>query len=100
MEPYHVRPGPQQPHRGGKELISALDDLQEALSDTIPNIDRLKMIQERIHKTANTFNDDRLVGILRLLSNGIDSVREHPERKSIELILHQILKIRVELKHL
>ena len=100
MKPYHVRPDPQQPHRGGKELALALKDLEEALSDTIPNIDRLKAIQARIHHTANTFNDDRLVDMLRILSADIDSLREKPEKKALERILQQLLKIKVELKHL
>lgn len=99
-DPYHVRPNPKQPRRGGKELMVALDDLESALTDKVPNIDRLRGIQERIHKTANTFNDDRLVDMLRILSNEVDAIREHPERAALEKILTHLLKIRVALKHL
>lgn len=97
---YHVRPFPQQPHRGGKELITALAELEGALSDKVPDPKRLRLLQERVHKAANTCNDDRLVDMIRILSEGVDHFQEKPGREALEKILQQILKVRVELKHL
>lgn len=99
-DPYHVRPFPQQPHRGGKELKTALLDLEAAFEEKIPDFERIRSIQERIHRTANRMNDDKLVDLLRQLSEHIDAYQESPDRKVLERLMHILLKVRVELKHL
>ncbi|NGX37219.1 MAG: hypothetical protein K1000chlam2_00372 [Chlamydiae bacterium] len=99
-DPYHVRPFPQQPHRGGKELITAISDLEAALSESIPDFEKIRETQERIHTATNTSNDDRLVDMIRQLSHGVDAYMETPEHTILEKVLQQLLKIRVELKHL
>ncbi|MDN3506586.1 MAG: hypothetical protein P0S96_05090 [Simkaniaceae bacterium] len=99
-DPYHVRPFPQQPHRGGKELKSAIADLESALGESVPDFERLRAIQARIHEKVNTYNDDRLVDMIRQISNNLEAYQEKPERAILEKILKQILKVRVELKHL
>lgn len=99
-DPYHVRPFPQQPHRGGKELKSAITDLESALGESIPDFERLRAIQARIHEKVNTYNDDRLVDMIRQITTNLEAYEEKPERAILEKILKQILKVRVELKHL
>ena len=99
-DPYHVRPFPQQPNRGGKALVAALADLESTFGEDVPDLERLRAIQARMHEAVNTCNDDRLVNMIRLLSKGIDSYQEKPEKAALQLILQQLLKIRVELKHL
>ncbi len=99
-DPYHVRPFPQQPHRGGKELVAALADLETALSADIPDFEEIRAIQERIHRAANTFNDDRLVNQIRLISTGLDEYHQKPEKELKNSILERLLKVRVDLKHL
>jgi|GEM_PF-2790890 len=99
-EPYHVRPFPQQPNRGGKELQSAIADLESALGESAPDFERLKAIQARIHEKVNTYNDDRLVDMIRQISKNLEAYEEKPERAILEKILQAILKVRVELKHL
>ena len=99
-DPYHVRPFPQQPHRGGKELIEAINDLESAFSDKKPNLEKLKEIQSRIHKCSNNINDDRLIDMLRMISEGIDKYKQKPGRAALQKIVLQLLKVRVELKHL
>lgn len=99
-DPYHVRPFPQQPHRGGKQLISALADLESALSEKVPNLEKLREVQARIHNCSSEINDDRLVDMLRQISNGIDKYEQKPGRAAFEKIITQLLKVRIELKHL
>lgn len=99
-DPYHVRPFPQQPHRGGKELMEALTDLESAFSEKVPNFEKFKEIQARIHKCSEHMNDDRLVDMLRLISEGIDKFEQDPGREALEKVIKQLLKVRVELKHL
>ncbi len=99
-DPYHVRPFPQQPNRGSKELVTALADLELAFGESTPDLEKLRAIQIRMHESVNSCNDDRLVNMIRLLSKGIDSFQEKPEKAALQLILQQLLKIRVELKHL
>lgn len=99
-DPYHVRPFPRQPHRGGKELKLALKDLESTLAETVPDLERLRAIQARIHEVANTYNDDRLIDMLRQISLDLDVYETKPERALLEKILKQILKVRIELKHL
>lgn len=99
-DPYHVRPFPKQPHRATKALKQALEELETACGETIPDFTRIREIQARIHHVANTYNDDRLIDMLRQLSTDLDALEEHPERKILEKIVKQILKVRVELKHM
>lgn len=99
-ENYHVRPFPQQPKRGGKELMEALQKLQGLLVEDVPNADQIREMQAHIHKTANTFNDDRLIDKLRMLSNGIDLFLGSPQKSVARDLEQQILKILVDLKHL
>lgn len=99
-DPYHVRPFPQQPKRGGKALITALDDLEMAMGEKVPNHERLREIQARIHNCTANMNDDRLVDMLRQISQGIDNYEHKPGRASLEKVIKQLLKIRIELKHL
>jgi len=99
-DPYHVRPFPKQPQRGGKELVVALKDLEETLSETVPDLERLRIIQEQIHKTTNQFTDDRLVDLIRQISKGMDEYQKNPSLESMEKILQNVLKARFELKHL
>jgi len=99
-DPYHVRPFPQQPHRGGKELIEALNDLENAFGEKVPNVAKLREIQARIHHCSQNINDDRLVDLLRQVSDGIDKFEQKPGRAAFEKIIKQVLKLRVELKHL
>ena len=99
-DPYHVRPFPQQPKRGGKELVCALNDLETALTEPFPDLTLIQDIQSRIHRTANLYNDDRLVNLLLHISEDIDSYRKKPERVILEKILRELLKVKIELKHL
>ena len=99
-DPYHVRPFPQQPKRGGKELIAALDDLEIALSEEVPNTERFRMIQARLHKTTNEFNDERLIDLIRQISQNLEKYQERFEKNILEEMQKAILKVRVELKHL
>lgn len=99
-DPYHVRPYPQQPHRGGKELKQALLDLESAFGEKVPNLEKLREIQARIHKCSSDINDDRLVDMLRQISTGIDKYEQKPGRAAFEKVVKQVLKVRVELKHL
>lgn len=99
-DPYHVRPFPKQPSRGGKELISALGELEKALAGEIPDFEVLRTVQEKIHEAVNKWNDDRLVDMVRTISLKLDTYKEHPDKELLQKILVQILKIRVELKHL
>lgn len=99
-DPYHVRPFPQQPKRGGKQLIEALADLETALGEKVPNLDKLREIQARIHNSASDINDDRLIDMLRIISEGIDKYKRKPGRAAFEKIVKQLMKVRVELKHL
>lgn len=99
-EPYHVRPFPRQPQRGTKELIEALKDLETACGAKVPDFEGIRAIQERIHKEANTYTDDKLIDMLRILSLNIDDFERQPGQKTLENVMKQILKVRVELKHL
>ena len=99
-EDYHVRPFPNQPKRGGKDLINALRDLESMLGEEVPNLDRLRDIQAQIHASANVFNDDRLVDRLRMLSNAIDQYLASPQTAASNQIAEQVMRILVELKHL
>jgi len=99
-DPYHVRPFPDQPHRGGKELVTALADLETALGESVPDLERLRTIQARIHETANHFNDDRLVDMIRQITNTLEKFEEKPEKALLEKMLTLLLKVKVELKHL
>ena len=97
-DPYHVRPFPSQPHRGGKAFKTALGTLETVLSSDLPDFETLHLSQEHLHKAANTFNDDRLVDLIRQLSTLLDQYKETPEKALREKILKQILKLRIELK--
>ncbi len=99
-DPFHVRPFPQQPHRGGKMLKTAIAELESALAESVPDLERLRAIQARIHEATNTFNDDRLVDMIRQITSNLEAYEAKPERAILENILKQILKVRVELKHL
>lgn len=99
-DPYHVRPFPQQPHRGGKEIVIALGELETALAEEIPDFEVLSSVQAKIHEAANNWNDDRLVDMVRTVSRDLDVYKEHPDKELLQKILVQILKVRVELKHL
>jgi len=99
-DPYHIRPFPQQPHRGGKALVTALADLETSLTDKVPDIERLKAIHARIHEEANKFNDDRLVDMIRQITNALEKYEEKPEKAHMETMLTLLLKMKVELKHL
>ncbi|MBS0629459.1 MAG: hypothetical protein JSS30_04455 [Verrucomicrobia bacterium] len=99
-DPYHVRPFPQQPNRGGKQLTAALADLESALSEKVPNLEKLRAIQARIHNSASEINDDLLVDMLRQISEGIDKYGQKPGRAAFEKIIKQLMKLRIELKHL
>ena len=99
-EPYHIRPFPRQPHRGGKELLEELSDLEGLLSESLPDLERLRTIQARVHTTANTYTDDLLVDMIRQMSNDIDLYHQNPNKKILLSIVKQILKIRIQLKHL
>lgn len=99
-DPYHIRPFPQQPQKGNKELITAIKDLESAFGESVPDFERIHMIQEKIHHAANRFNDDRLVDLLRQLSEKIDAYQDTSDRKILETLMHILLKVQVELKHL
>ena len=99
-DPYHVRPFPQQPKRGGKELTSALMDLEAALGEKKPDLEKLKAIQARIHYASNDINDSKLIEMLRQISQGIDNYEQKPGRAAFEKIVKQLLKVRFELKHI
>ena len=99
-DPYHVRPFPKQPHKWDKDLKTALKNLEEVLSSDLPDFERLRAIQARIHEKTQDCTDDRLVDMLRQISNGLDEFHAKPERAALEKILKQLLKLRVELKHL
>ncbi|NGX27166.1 MAG: hypothetical protein K940chlam6_01099 [Chlamydiae bacterium] len=99
-DPYHLRPFPQQPKRGGKELKTAIIELESALAESVPDFERLRAIKARIHTATNTFNDDRLVDMIRQISSNLEVYETKPEHEILEKILKQILKVRVELKHL
>lgn len=97
---YHVRPFPQQPHRGGKELEAALADLENVFSEDIPDLERVREIQAHMHETANHFNDDKLVDMIRQISIKIDEYQTRPAKTLVEEIVQSLLKVRVELKRL
>ncbi len=99
-DPYHVRPFPKQPKREGKELITALGELENALAEEIPDFEVLRNVQDKIHEAVNTWNDDRLVDMVRTISHKLDAYKEHPDKELLQKILTQILKVRIELKHL
>lgn len=98
-DPYHVRPFPQQPHRGGKALLTALDDLEAALTESIPHLAQLRKIQANIHEVANHFNDDRLVDMIRQMTTALEQYEQKPSRTLREKIITTLLKIRIALKH-
>ncbi len=97
---YHVRPFPQQPKRGGKELIQALHDLEAMIGEEVPDLERLRDIQARIHASAGAYNDDRLVDRLRMLSNCIDQFLGSPQKAVGNNLAQQVLQLLIELKHL
>jgi len=99
-EDYHVRPYPQQPKRGGKELVQALRDLEEAIEAEVPDLERLRNIQARIHASSASFNDDKLVDRLRTLSSYIDQYLGSPQKSVGQKLAQQVLQILIELKHL
>lgn len=99
-DPYHVRPFPQQPHRGGKALTTALTELETALNESVPNLERLRAIQARIHETANHFNDDRLIDMIRQITNILEKFEKRPNKELLEKMLILLMKVKVELKHL
>jgi len=99
-DPFHVRPFPQQPHRGGKELQAILTELEELLGSDLPKLELLESLQVRLHETANHFNDDALVNLLRTVSTNIDTMRSHPAAKTAQELALNILKVRAQLKHL
>lgn len=99
-DPYHVRPFPKQPKRGGKAFKTALLEIETVLSSDLPDFEKLNLSQEHLHNTANTFNDDRLIDMTRQLSNLIDQYKEKPEKELRHQILQQILKLQISLKHL
>jgi len=99
-DPYHVRPFPQQPHRGGKTLNIALKDLEITLAEIVPDMERIRAIQARIHDSANLFNDDLIIDRIRRISNHLEKYRENPNKELMREILTEILKVRIDLKHL
>ncbi len=99
-ENYHIRPFPQQPKRGGKELVASLDQLEDAFGEKLPNIEKLGLIQSKMHEALQTTNDDKLVDMVRQLSNWLDQYRHKPTRALAQRIIQQSLKVRIQLKHL
>ena len=97
---FHVRPFPQQPHRGGKELVSALADLEITLTEKLPDREKLKKITERIHDSVKKCNDDKLIDRLRQLLNAVDAYAGSHKQEDLASALTQLLKARVDLKHL
>ncbi len=97
-ENYHVRPFPQQPKRGGKELVATLDQLEVTLGSPMPNMEKLKTLQAKIHETAQNYNDDQLIDMLRQLSHGLDKYQQKPSRPALQKIVRQLLKVRIALK--
>lgn len=99
-ENYHVRPFPQQPKRGGKELIATLDQLEKAFGEKLPDLERLGLIQGKMHEALKETNDDKLVDMARQLSNWLDEYKHKPTRALAQRIIQQSLKVRIQLKHL
>lgn len=99
-DPFHVRPFPQQPHRGGKALTITLKDLETTLGELAPDLERIRSIQARLHDSANLFNDDQLIDRIRRVSNQLEQYRAAPSKELMREILTEVLKIRVDLKHL
>jgi hypothetical protein len=97
---YHVRPFPQQPKKGSAKLIHSLYDLEKALAIFPPDIKKLEAIQASIHATTQLMNDDKLVDLLRQLSMSMDEYMKTSHEDLPQKIFSQILKIRIELKHL
>ena len=97
---YHVRPYPQQPKRGGHELITALRDLESMIGSEVPDLDRLKEIQIHIHTASSFFNDDRFVDRLRMLSTLIDQFLGSPQRSSGQNLREMAIQIFSDLKHM
>lgn len=97
---FHVRPFPQQPHRGGKKLLTTINSLQETLSADLPNFDLIKKLQGELHSEANQMNDDALIDRLRQISHLLDSFCDKPEKKALRAIIQHLLKMQVDLKHL
>ena len=99
-DPYHVRPFPQQPARSGKELIATLDELESALGEELPDLEKLRALQMRMHKACEHYNDDKLIDRLRQLSHALDAYAQTPEHKTLLTIMTHLLKARVDLKRL
>lgn len=99
-EDYHVRPFPRQPKRGGKELLEALKELEALLAEELPDLDRVREVQAKIHHSAADMTDDRLVDRLRAISQGVDRYLASPSKPTALSTNAEILKIFVDLKHL
>ena len=99
-DPYHVRPFPKQPKRGGALLKAVLDELEKALSEKATPPEELRIIQKRLHDTANNIDDDALVNKLRHISEEIDHFEKKPQRAIVDKILQELMQVRVDLKHL
>ena len=100
-DPYHLRPFPQQPKRGGKEYMAVLEELESTLGGSeAPDLEKLQLLQERLHLSANLFNDDQLVDMTRTLSEMLENYRENKKPELLQQAVKQILKLRLSLKHL
>lgn len=97
---FHVRPFPQQPHRGGKMLAASLEELEEVFGEQSPNRERLKLLQAKIHESLQHANDDKLVDMVRELSNLLEKYYQRPSRSLAQRVVQQLLKVRIQLKHL
>lgn len=97
---YHVRPFPQQPHRGGKLLVLALDEVEEVFGQKTQSRERLKMLQVKMHESLEHANDDKLVDMVRELSNLIELYQQKPTKPLAQKVIKQLLKVRIQLKHL
>ncbi|MCI0382477.1 MAG: hypothetical protein L0207_05460 [Chlamydiae bacterium] len=98
--PYHVRPFPQQPKRGGVKLIASLEELEKWLSLEGSKPDELDAILTKIHSATQTMNDAKLVDLLRQLTLDLDQYKSNPQESIKEKILKDLTIIRKELKHL
>lgn len=95
---HHVRPYPQQPHRGGAKLIKALEDLEKEIKATSPNHAKLQAIRLAIYEDTKKANDDLLMDLLRTLLNDLEKWEKQPWDGGTGKILSDLLKIKEDLK--
>lgn len=97
---YHVRPYPRQPHRGGKKLIKALEDLEAALQQDPIDHKKIQDIRIAMYEDTRNCTDDLLIDLLRQLLNDVEKWEKQPWDGGTGKIMGDLLKIKEDLKKL